>query len=66
MMEAKQAFDLCDTSSDGRIDKKELKMYFDKLSIPISDKEIDNMMHIADTDHSGYIEFEEFITMMST
>lgn len=65
MMEVKQAFDLCDTSLDGRIDKNELKMYFSKLSISISDKEIDNMMHVADTNHSGYIEFEEFIKIMS-
>lgn len=65
-MEVKQAFDLCDMRCDGRIDKNELKKYFENLSIPISDKEIDNMMHIADTNHSGYIEFDEFITMMSS
>ena len=65
MMEAKQAFDLCDTNSDGRIDRNELKMYFSNIGIPISDKELDNMMHIADTDRSGYVEFEEFINMMT-
>ena len=64
-MEAKQAFDLCDTNSDGRIDRNELKMYFSNIGIPISDKELDNMMHIADTDRSGYVEFEEFINMMT-
>ena len=63
-MEAKQAFDLCDTNSDGRIDRNELKMYFSNIGIPISDKELDNMMHIADTDCSGFVEFEEFINIM--
>lgn len=65
MIEARQAFDLCDTNADGRIDKNELKMYFGKVGIPISDKEVDNMMHIADSDGSGYVEFEEFVTMMA-
>ena len=64
-MEAKQAFDLCDTNSDGRIDRNELKMYFSNIGIPISDKELDNMMHIADTDCSGFVEFEEFINIMT-
>lgn len=64
MMEAKQAFDLCDINADGRIDKNELKRYFNNIGIPISDKEIDNMMHIADKDRSGYVEFEEFINMV--
>lgn len=64
MMEVKQAFDLCDTKSDGRIDKQELKDYFQKIGIPLSDKEVENMMIVADHNKSGFVEFEEFVNIL--
>ena len=65
MIEFKQAFDLCDVNRDGRIEKSELVHYFEKLSIPISEKEINAMMQIADCNENGFIEFDEFVKMMS-
>ena len=64
MMEAKQAFDLCDTKSDGRIDTQELKDYFQKIGIPLTDKEVDNIIIVADHNKSGFVEFEEFVNIL--
>ena len=64
MMEVKQAFDLCDTKSDGRIDKQELKDYFHKIGIPLTDREIENMIIVADHNKSGFVEFEEFVNIL--
>ena len=65
MLEIKQAFDLCDVNGDGQIEKSELVHYFDKLSIPISEKEINAMMQIADCNENGFVDFDEFVKMMS-
>lgn len=63
MMEAKQIFDLCDTNSDGKIDRGELKAYFQKIGIPLSEKEIDDMISVADGNRNGFVEFEEFVKL---
>ena len=65
MMEIKQAFELCDTKKDGKIDRHELMAYFVKIGIPLSEREVDNMMRVADHDHSGFVELDEFIKIMS-
>ena len=65
MMEIKQAFELCDTTKDGKIDKNELMAYFKNIGIPLSEREADNMMRVADTDRSGFVELDEFINIMS-
>lgn len=63
MMEAKEIFDLCDTNSDGKIDRGELQSYFQKIGIPLSEKEIDNMISVADGNRTGCVEFEEFVKL---
>ena len=65
MMEIKQAFELCDTKKDGKIDKNELMAYFKNIGIPLSEREADNMMRVADNDRSGFVELDEFINRMS-
>lgn len=65
MMEIKQAFELCDTKKDGKIDKNELMAYFKNIGIPLSEREADNMMRVADNDRSGFVELDEFINIMS-
>ena len=65
MMEIKQAFELCDTKKDGKIDKNELMAYFKNIGIPLSEREADNMMRVADNDRSGFVEMDEFINIMS-
>ena len=65
MMEVKQAFELCDTKKDGKIDRHELKAYFSNIGIPLSEREVDNMMRVADNDRSGFVELDEFINIMS-
>ena len=63
MMEAKQIFDLYDTNSDGKIDRGELQAYFQKIGIPLSEKEIDDMISVADGNRNGFVEFEEFVKL---
>ena len=65
MMEIKQAFELCDTKKDGKIDKNELMAYFRNIGIPLSEREAENMMRVADNDRSGCVELDEFINIMS-
>ena len=65
MMEIKQAFELCDTKKDGKIDKNELMAYFKNIGIPLSEREADNMMRVADNDRSGFVELDEFINIMA-
>lgn len=56
---------MCDTKKDGKIDKNELMAYFKNIGIPLSEREADNMMRVADNDRSGFVELDEFINIMS-
>ena len=63
-IEAGKLFNILDLNNNGKIEKNELKkgmMEYWKLSKEEIDQEIDIIYENIDTDHNGYIEYEEFI-----
>ena len=63
-IQASKLFNKIDLNGDGKIDKKELlegMMTYWKLPKDKIEKEIDIIFDNIDTDHNGYIEYEEFI-----
>ena len=63
--EIKEAFDLFDTDGSGTIDQKELKVAMRALGFEPKKEEIMKMIRDADQDHSGVIDFPEFLDMMT-
>ena len=63
-IQASKLFNKIDLNGDGKIEKKELlegMMTYWKLPKDKIEKEIDIIFDNIDTDHNGYIEYEEFI-----
>lgn len=59
-------FKLIDVNNDGKITKSELKGYLERLKIPFSDEELDEIVNTADLDNDGSIDYKEFVIMMSS
>ena len=57
-------FDQIDTNHDGKISMKELEGFLSKCGLKVAKKQLLNMFHEADVDHSGAIDFYEFIAVM--
>ena len=62
--EIKEAFDLFDTESTGKIDSKELKVAMRALGFEIKNEEIRNILLDVDRDGSGMIEYSDFLNLM--
>jgi len=62
--ELRQAFRVFDMDSNGYIDANELKITMFNLGENLNDKDIKNMLKMADKNKDGKIDYEEFITMM--
>lgn len=62
--EIKEAFDLFDTESTGKIDSKELKVAMRALGFEIKNDEIRNILLDVDRDGSGMIEYSDFLNLM--
>ena len=60
------AFRLFDQNSDGVIDEDELKCVLNKLGIEANDKEIHEMIVVADLNKDGKVDFSEFKAILST
>ena len=55
-------FKAFDKDGDGKLSKQELKDgYNEHYGRVMSDEEIDKMFAAVDTDHSGFIDFSEFV-----
>lgn len=65
VLEIKEAFDLFDSDKSGEIDTDELKQALKNLGIDAKNQTLANMMADLDKDHSGKIDFNEFIDMMT-
>ncbi|TRY93982.1 hypothetical protein DNTS_021133 [Danionella cerebrum] len=63
--EIKEAFDLFDTDSSGKIDVKELKVAMRALGFEPKKEEIKKMIADIDKDGLGVIGFNDFLSMMT-
>ena len=54
-----------DTDGSGAIDAEELAVVFEKLGEPVSGERVTEMIDEVDADHTGEIEFVEFLDLMS-
>lgn len=61
----RQAFEMFDKNNDGKISSEELGCVLRTLGHEHSPKEVDDMIKNADTNENGYVEYDEFITMMT-
>lgn len=60
------AFNDLDRDGDGQLSVSELKRAMRALGDRHADQDIDDLVHRADTDGDGKVNFEEFVTLMSS
>jgi calmodulin len=65
LAEFREIFDLVDEDKGGSISKHELKKLMETLRLKPTEEELNAMMREVDTDGSGDIDFNEFVTVMS-
>lgn len=58
--ELKRIYEMFDKNGDGRITKKELNDSLVNMGISISDEELTSMIEKIDSNHDGWMDFEEF------
>ncbi len=65
--EFKEAFSMFDKEGDGNglISAAELRQIMWNLGEKITDEEVDEMIREGDVDGDGYINFEEFVRMLT-
>ncbi|TRY80615.1 hypothetical protein TCAL_13249 [Tigriopus californicus] len=63
MEEMKAAFEVFDKNKDNKISRSELKSAMRKMGESTSDHEIDAIIHEADLDKDGMVDYYEFITV---
>lgn len=59
------AFRVFDKNGDGRISSEELRQVLQGLGEPATSDEVDKMIQEADLDGDGYVDYNEFVRMMS-
>lgn len=64
LTEFKVQFDAFDEDGGGSIESKELKNVLEKCGMVVTDAQVAEMITEFDTDGSGALDFQEFITMM--
>jgi calmodulin len=64
--EFKEAFSLFDKDGNGFISAAELRHVMTNLGEKLTDEEVDEMIREADIDGDGQVNYEEFVTMMTT
>lgn len=63
--EIREAFGVFDKDGNGYISVSELKHVLMTMGEKLSQEEVDIMIHEADIDGEGHIQYEQFIHMMS-
>lgn len=63
-MEIRTAFNLFDKDGSGNIDMQEMREAMKALGVYMSKDQVRRMMASVDTDGNGFIEYEEFKTLM--
>ena len=61
ILSMRRNFILLDENSSKTIDFKEFKKYFKKFRYSLSDVEIQNLFNFFDKEHTGFIQYDEFI-----
>lgn len=56
-------FDEIDTSGDGELDTEELAQVFVNIGAPVAEEVIENLVHLADEDGNGTIDWDEFVNI---
>ncbi|KAI4366222.1 hypothetical protein MLD38_022125 [Melastoma candidum] len=64
MRKYKTTFQMFDEDSNGVIDHEELRHSFQKLDIPLTDEEINDLFEACDINHDKGMEFNEFIVLI--
>ncbi|KAG6410426.1 hypothetical protein SASPL_128486 [Salvia splendens] len=64
--ELREAFNLYDQDSDGKISVAELHQILSRLGERFSEEECTGMIKSVDSDGDGFVNFEEFTKMMTT
>lgn len=59
-----EAFKVFDKDGNGFISRAELSHVMTNLGEKLTDEEVDGMIHEADVDGDGFINYEEFVRMM--
>ena len=54
-----ELFNSLDCDRDGKLSREEIQQGFEGFNL--SEEELDRIMRVCDTDHSGYIDFTEFL-----
>lgn len=62
--ELREAFKVFDKNRDGLLSAEEVRYVMTNLGEKMTDDEVEDMIHDADTDRDGQINYEEFIQMM--
>ena len=60
----REYFDAMDSDNNGTVSLKELKAYLSNVGLELNQKQLKDMFNEADVDHSGSIDFHEFIAVM--
>lgn len=60
----REAFKVFDKNGDGKISKMELKTVLESLGQHLTDRELDDMMHEADTNQDGEVDFEGMTSLL--
>ena len=62
---AREVFDMFDADGSGTISMRELGYAFQAMGKKVTPDELDKMMKIVDKDHSGEIEYDEFLSLVA-
>lgn len=65
MMDLKSAFTMFDKNGDQRISESELYDVMNYLGLKTTPKEVKAMIQVVDTNRNGYIDYDEFVKMMT-
>ncbi|XP_049858982.1 calmodulin-like isoform X2 [Schistocerca gregaria] len=64
--ELREAFKVFDKNNDGLISNSELRHVMTNLGEKLSDEEVDDMIREADLDGDGMVNYEEFVTILTS